>query len=492
MKKFSIAFLGLLFIAFSAFAEAPAGLTSGGQLDNNPRTNPEPQLDWPVVDSIAVPANISNPTGLTWDGQNFWLTDYRAGTASSLYQVSPAGIVLRFLPPPDRWPCGITWDGTYLWVHDYVVGHSQPATSMSMCKVDTANGTVLSMLVTHYTPFSGGVAWDGQNLWYGMKGSSNPPGLGVIYKMDPNTGAHLDSIPLPLGDIFGLTYFAEHLYYSDSYHDRIYKIDLNGNHLDSTDAPGTMPRGLTFDGEYLWNVDDDTRQMYKFEVALPTLSVTLTPHNPPIQIPAGGGGFSMDAEVANSTAAAINFDAWTLVILPNGLPYGPLVLRQGLTIPAGATIMRVLSQNVPGAAPPGNYIYRGFIGVYPDSVTDSTQFPFAKLAGDGAPGEIRGWEAYGWDDETAPATLSEFNLLTASPNPFNPETGISFTTAEAGYAELAVYDVSGREVAKLAEDWYPAGSYQFTWNAADLPSGVYFARLNANGADKTAKLLLLK
>lgn len=228
---------------------------------------------------------------------------------------------------------------------------------------------------------------------------------------------------------------------------------------------------------------------------LPDLVVTLNPHNPPIQIPAGGGSFTFDASIENTTNGAITFDAWIMVTLPNGIPYGPLLRRSGLPIPGGATIMRTLTQNVPQVAPPGEYTLVGNAGFYPDSVIDSDSFNFTKNAGDNPPNHRNGWAVYGWDepyDDVSQMIPSEAPVLNAFPNPFNPSTAISFQLQAASNVKLAVYDIAGREVGVLAEGWMPAGKHQVEWYASDQPSGVYFARLKAGSRSQTQKLLLLK
>lgn len=224
------------------------------------------------------------------------------------------------------------------------------------------------------------------------------------------------------------------------------------------------------------------------------LTVTLTPHNPPIQIPAGGGTFSFEAMIENAADSAITFDAWTMVILPNGVPYGPLVRRNNLTIPPGATIMRALSQFVPMVAPHGTYTYMGYVGVYPDSIFDEDGFEFAKLAGDGSPNHNQGWAVHGWNDNETEITILnfQFSILSSNPNPFNPATVLRYHLQAAGNVKLAVYDIAGREVASLADGYLPAGFHQVTFEAGDLASGVYFASLQTTSEVKTVKLLLLK
>jgi S-formylglutathione hydrolase FrmB len=87
---------------------------------------------------------------------------------------------------------------------------------------------------------------------------------------------------------------------------------------------------------------------------------------------------------------------------------------------------------------------------------------------------------------------AEFVLYQNHPNPFNPSTTLSFVIGHSSFATLKVYDILGKEVATLVNETKPAGSYEVTWNAANLPSGVYFYKLKAGNYTATKKLLLLK
>jgi hypothetical protein len=83
-------------------------------------------------------------------------------------------------------------------------------------------------------------------------------------------------------------------------------------------------------------------------------------------------------------------------------------------------------------------------------------------------------------------------LLSGFPNPFNPETSLTFDLAQSGQVSLVVYDVSGREVLSLLNGYYDAGQHQAIFNGQNLPSGVYFARLSAASQVQTTKLMLVK
>jgi hypothetical protein len=82
--------------------------------------------------------------------------------------------------------------------------------------------------------------------------------------------------------------------------------------------------------------------------------------------------------------------------------------------------------------------------------------------------------------------------LHAYPNPFNPLTNIGFTVHGSGVVTLKVFDVLGKEVATLANENLPAGSYTVQLNAEDLASGIYFVRLASGGRVLTMKLVVAK
>jgi len=63
---------------------------------------------------------------------------------------------------------------------------------------------------------------------------------------------------------------------------------------------------------------------------------------------------------------------------------------------------------------------------------------------------------------------------------------------KAGNYTLKIYDVLGREVNILVNDYLNTGAYQVTFNAAQLAGGVYFYRLSGNGSAQVRKLFLLK
>jgi hypothetical protein len=79
-----------------------------------------------------------------------------------------------------------------------------------------------------------------------------------------------------------------------------------------------------------------------------------------------------------------------------------------------------------------------------------------------------------------------------SPNPFNPATTVTFTINTAEQVRLSVFDLLGREVAMLTDAPYEAGEHQVTFDAGELPSGQYIARLSTASASVVHRMMLLK
>jgi hypothetical protein len=86
----------------------------------------------------------------------------------------------------------------------------------------------------------------------------------------------------------------------------------------------------------------------------------------------------------------------------------------------------------------------------------------------------------------------KFSVEQNYPNPFNPTTVINYQIAKAGKTEIKVYDLLGKEVAVLVNGYSNAGSYSVIFNAANLPSGVYYYRITSNGSSETRKMILMK
>jgi len=88
--------------------------------------------------------------------------------------------------------------------------------------------------------------------------------------------------------------------------------------------------------------------------------------------------------------------------------------------------------------------------------------------------------------------ISDYSLAQNYPNPFNPSTTIKYEIPENSSVILKVYDVLGTEVITLVNQKQPVGNYEVTFNANELPSGVYLYRLHTELFSLTKKMLYLK
>lgn len=85
-----------------------------------------------------------------------------------------------------------------------------------------------------------------------------------------------------------------------------------------------------------------------------------------------------------------------------------------------------------------------------------------------------------------------FGLWGNYPNPFNPETTITYSLEKSGNTQLDIYDVTGAKIESLVNSYQTPGKFQITWKGTKFTSGVYFAVLNQNGETRVHKMVLLK
>jgi hypothetical protein len=106
--------------------------------------------------------------------------------------------------------------------------------------------------------------------------------------------------------------------------------------------------------------------------------------------------------------------------------------------------------------------------------------------------QTRGWSPVGPRGIVHPSSFS----VSVSPNPFNSSTRISFTLPTASFVDLNVYDLTGRLVRRLAgghmDPPLPAGEHEVVFDGSELPSGIYFLRMQAGEFSHTQKIILLK
>jgi hypothetical protein len=82
--------------------------------------------------------------------------------------------------------------------------------------------------------------------------------------------------------------------------------------------------------------------------------------------------------------------------------------------------------------------------------------------------------------------------IKAYPNPFNPSTVIRYKLQVGGLVTLRIYNVSGRKIAELVNDWQDAGQHEATFDGSGLTSGIYLCKLKINEYEALDKMLLVK
>ena len=93
------------------------------------------------------------------------------------------------------------------------------------------------------------------------------------------------------------------------------------------------------------------------------------------------------------------------------------------------------------------------------------------------------------DESLAP---EEFFLINNYPNPFNAQTTLSYMLPETGPVNITVYNLIGQKVAVLENGIILAGEHRLTWNAGNMPSGVYFAKVQAGNKAESIKMTVMK
>jgi hypothetical protein len=88
--------------------------------------------------------------------------------------------------------------------------------------------------------------------------------------------------------------------------------------------------------------------------------------------------------------------------------------------------------------------------------------------------------------------INAYNLSNNYPNPFNPSTKITYSIPTRSNVSLKVFDLLGGEVLELVNGETEAGTYDIDFNAINLPSGIYFYRLQAGSFSQTRKMILLR
>ena len=370
------------------------------------------------------------------------------------------------------------------------------------------------------------------DYWW-ISGGSGQSGANYFYRFDTD-GDYIDAIPQPSVTAFGwfdLAYDGELIYGSES--NVIIGVNTQGQPQDTIDSPLNPTRAIAYDegSDHFWIADflSDIYEINRQGQVLQQvdnqgddqLSVTgmawheLDPDGYNLYLFCQNGAgtetqlwrmhpVSHDLELVTTLAAQPGDRAGGLAITPGwnstllvlgGILQNPSGDRLGIyEITFNTTWINVtpISNNIPGGSVQEMTVsfdptflrvdeYRVNLNIH-SNVLDTTYIlpVILTVTATDVP-----------DDGTANLPR-EYSLYQNYPNPFNPSTTIRYDLKADGHTRLAVFNTLGQEVAVLLDGMQTAGAHAITLNAAALPSGVYFYRLESGDFVKSAKMMLLK
>ncbi|MCX6166044.1 MAG: T9SS type A sorting domain-containing protein [Ignavibacteriae bacterium] len=89
-------------------------------------------------------------------------------------------------------------------------------------------------------------------------------------------------------------------------------------------------------------------------------------------------------------------------------------------------------------------------------------------------------------------TPTKYSLSQNYPNPFNPVTKIEYSIPKSGFVSLKIFDILGREVSALINEYKNAGYYNIDFNASELSSGVYYYKFESGDYNEVKKMTIIK
>lgn len=206
----------------------------------------------------------------------------------------------------------------------------------------------------------------------------------------------------------------------------------------------------------------------------------------------GGGLWSIDATLG-ANIQAVDFTSCSSDSLTAGGSYfiaalvdqdgDSVMIRRGVLGSMGAQQYKMNSSPSTGLLAPACAIYKD----------GSNKYSAFAYAGFGPTNVYYNMESLITGVQNISGNIpSGFSLKQNYPNPFNPVTNIEFALPNKSFVKLVVYDMLGKTVETLVNNEYGAGTYKVDWNAANLPSGVYFYKLETSGFTDVKKMILVK
>ncbi|SVB14964.1 uncharacterized protein METZ01_LOCUS167818 [marine metagenome] len=225
--------------------------------------------------------------------------------------------------------------------------------------------------------------------------------------------------------------------------------------------------------------------------------------------------YSVDLVLSNQTDAEVSFSGDSIPDPGDGFSIDLVLTNEGSDLGVENITAQLITENQPCIqSSSGNTLFFGDIS--PGSSTDPSGGSIVTIISeDCAPGtniiipvNIMADGIQFWQDQIVisvsalfavddPMVPFEFTLLPAVPNPFNPVTEIQFDVPQLGSVQLNVFDLLGRPIKNLVNDFKSPGTYRVIWDAKDntghrLSAGMYLYQLRSGNYVQTRKMVLLK
>jgi len=239
---------------------------------------------------------------------------------------------------------------------------------------------------------------------------------------------------------------------------------------------------------------------YDSEANIAPVELTITPYQ--TEFAASGGTLVYDLDmVSNTNLTFTNVRFWSSVIMPGGNEISPLDQAFLTVTPFMQISVDGLTQNIPAAAPAGEYTFIMHLG-RPDELFVEDSFTFTKLGDERSEVLQEDWSGSGLHRLTAgasgdiysgiDATPDNFGLSQAYPNPFNAQTTISVMLPTATDLTVSVFNTMGQQVATIARGSFSAGTHELSFDASNLSSGIYFFTMQTGDFTAARKMMLMK
>jgi hypothetical protein len=270
---------------------------------------------------------------------------------------------------------------------------------------------------------------------------------------------------------------------------QVHAYDMNGNYQESFSLDyGSYGYSLSWANNRMFAADDQSGgHGYWYGYTLEDVGMACTYLS---RIFCRGNNFYFKLTVMNSTGGSMSGTLTFSGYAGYGCDPGNLLVAipRARTYPPGTT-EKYYFFKVPNAVGAGQYSASvdGTLGgvdlfcCLDADIIECSPFKF---------GDNSAWELVEVDRAEALPTLT--SLAQNYPNPFNVETTIGFHLAEAGKVSLNVYDITARLVTTLVDGQMEAGEHVVSWDASNVPSGVYFYKLTTGDYTATKKMSLLK